>query len=213
MNSTRSPDLGFSITPSPCTAAAFHRRHHRSETNAQPSLDSRPQGNIASRQPPRSSQNIPYAQPQPSERFSLLAVTRAGCQDKPTARATRVGGNTQPHRHRGVPRRRHWTRADSWLRVFGLFPQARTRALASADHGSVAELTDDDVREMKQFLADTCTDVKRWLPEPEWCPGWQSEAAGRGNDERGPDGLWGPDVVRSVYVGRRRCSCRRSCRA
>jgi hypothetical protein len=64
----------------------------------------------------------------------------------------------------------------------------------------VAELTDDDVREMKQFLTDTCTDVKRWLPEPEWCPGWQSEAAGRGNDERGPDGLWGPDVVRSVYV-------------
>ena len=89
-------------------------------------------------------------------------------------------------------------------RLNDLHPQiltiARERALASADHWSVAELTDDDVREMKQFLTDTCTDVKRWLPEPEWCPGWQSEAAGRGNDERGPDGLWGPDVVRSVYV-------------
>ena len=65
----------------------------------------------------------------------------------------------------------------------------------------MAELTDDDVRAMKQFLADTHADVKRWLPEPEWCPGWQSEAAAeRGNDERGPDGPWGPNVVRSVYV-------------
>jgi hypothetical protein len=48
------------------------------------------------------------------------AVTHAGCQDKPTARATRLGGNTQSHRHRGVPRRRHRTRAGqmsrSWQR-------------------------------------------------------------------------------------------------
>ena len=70
-----------------------------------------------------------------------------------------------------------------------------------ADHWSVAELTDEDVREMKQFLADTCADVKRWLPEPEWSPGWQSEAAAeRANDEQGPGGPWGPDIVRSVYV-------------
>jgi hypothetical protein len=68
--------------------------------------------------------------------------------------------------------------------------------------GFVTELTDDDVREMKRFLTDTCTDVKRWLPEPEWCPGWQSEAAAeRGNDEQGSGGPWGPDIVRSVYVG------------
>jgi hypothetical protein len=65
----------------------------------------------------------------------------------------------------------------------------------------VAELTDDDVREMKQFLMDTSADIKRWLPEPEWSPGWQSEAAAeRANDEQGPDGPWGPDIVRSVYV-------------
>src|SRR5215471_12315791 len=42
----------------------------------------------------------------------------------------------------------------------------------------VAELT-DDVREMKQFLTDTCADVNRWLPEPEWRPGWQFDASGR----------------------------------
>ena len=46
------------------------------------------------------------------------AVTRVGCQDKPTVRATRVGGNTQPHRHRGVLRRRHWTRAGADLALF-----------------------------------------------------------------------------------------------
>jgi hypothetical protein len=65
----------------------------------------------------------------------------------------------------------------------------------------VAELTDDDVREMKVFLTDTCTDIKRWLPEPEWSPGWQSDTAvERANDEQGLDGSWGPDIVRSVYV-------------
>ena len=65
----------------------------------------------------------------------------------------------------------------------------------------MTELTDDDVREMKQFLSDTCADIKRWLPEPEWCPGWQSDAAvERANDEQGPDGPWGPDIIRSVYV-------------
>ena len=46
---------------------------------------------------------------------STVAVTRAGCQDKPSARATRVGGNTQLYRHGGVPRRRHWTRAGADL--------------------------------------------------------------------------------------------------
>jgi hypothetical protein len=65
----------------------------------------------------------------------------------------------------------------------------------------VTELTDDDVQEMKRFLTDTCADVKRWLPEPEWHPGWQSEAAvERANDEQGSDGPWGPSVVSSVYV-------------
>lgn len=65
----------------------------------------------------------------------------------------------------------------------------------------MAELTDDDVLKMKQFLTDTCADVKRWLPEPEWSPGWQSDAAGEwANSEQGPGGPWGPDIVRSVYV-------------
>jgi len=41
----------------------------------------------------------------------------------------------------------------------------------------VTELTGDDVHEMKRFLTETCSDVKRWLREPEWRPGWQSEAA------------------------------------
>jgi hypothetical protein len=65
----------------------------------------------------------------------------------------------------------------------------------------VTELTDHDVFEMKQFLTGTCADIKRWLPEPGWSPGWQSDAAAeRANDEHGPDGPWGPDIVRSVYV-------------
>jgi hypothetical protein len=65
----------------------------------------------------------------------------------------------------------------------------------------VTELTNEDVREMQRFLAETCADVKRWLPEPEWRPGWQSEAATeRANEEHGPDGPWGPDPVRSVYT-------------
>src|SRR5258706_2825726 len=65
----------------------------------------------------------------------------------------------------------------------------------------MAELTPADVREMKRFLTAICADLKRWLPEPEWLPGWQSEAAiERANQERGPDGPWGPDPVRSVYV-------------
>jgi hypothetical protein len=65
----------------------------------------------------------------------------------------------------------------------------------------VPELTDDDVREMKQFLTDTYADIKLWLPEPEWRPGWKSEAAAeRANDEYGPDGPWGPDAVQSAYL-------------
>jgi hypothetical protein len=60
----------------------------------------------------------------------------------------------------------------------------------------MAELTDDDVLKMKQFLTDTCADVKRWLPEPEWSPGWQSDAAGEwANSEQGPGGPWGPDTM------------------
>lgn len=65
----------------------------------------------------------------------------------------------------------------------------------------MTELTNEDVREMKRFLTETCADVKRWLPEPEWCPGWKSEASDeRANEERGPDGPWGPDPVRSSYT-------------
>lgn len=80
------------------------------------------------------------------------------------------------------------------------------RVLASADHWPVTELTDDDVQEMKRFLTETCSDVKRWLPEPEWRPGWQSEAAvERGNNEQGPDGPWGPAAVSSVYVAAAMC--------
>src|SRR5215469_3142358 len=65
----------------------------------------------------------------------------------------------------------------------------------------MAYLTDDDVREMQRFLTETCDNLKRWLPEPEWYPGWQSEAAReRANQESGPTGPWGPDPVRSVYT-------------
>lgn len=65
----------------------------------------------------------------------------------------------------------------------------------------VADLTDVDVREMTRFLAGACADLKRWLPEPEWHPGWQSEAAReRANQERGPVGPWGEDPVRGVYT-------------
>ena len=54
---------------------------------------------------------------------------------------------------------------------------------------------------MQKFLTDTCTDVKRWLPEPEWVPGWHSEAAGeRTNRVHGLGGPWGPDPVRAVYT-------------
>ena len=94
-------------------------------------------------------------------------------------------------------------------RLNDLHPQiltiARERTLASADHWSVAELTDDDVREMKQFLTDTCTDVKRWLPEPEWCPGWQSEAPG--GEMTNEDPMACGALMSSVrYMWRRRCS-------
>jgi hypothetical protein len=65
----------------------------------------------------------------------------------------------------------------------------------------MADLTDADVPEMQRFLTDTCADLKRWLPEPEWRPGWQSEAAvERANQESGPSGPWGPDPVRSAYT-------------
>jgi hypothetical protein len=65
----------------------------------------------------------------------------------------------------------------------------------------VADLTDADVQEMTGFLAGACADLKRWLPEPEWRPGWQSEAAAeRANREHGPDGPWGEGPVRAVYT-------------
>jgi hypothetical protein len=65
----------------------------------------------------------------------------------------------------------------------------------------VADLTDADVQEMAGFLTRACAEVKRWLPEPEWLPGWQSKAAAeRASQERGPGGSWGEDPVRGVYT-------------
>jgi hypothetical protein len=65
----------------------------------------------------------------------------------------------------------------------------------------MADVTEDDVREMRRFLTGICSDLKRWLPEPEWQPGWQSDAAReRANQETGPDGPWGPDPVRWAYT-------------
>jgi hypothetical protein len=65
----------------------------------------------------------------------------------------------------------------------------------------VTDLTDADVREMKGFLSDCCAEVGRWLPGPEWEPGWQSEAAReRANTAQGPAGPWGKDPVRMVYT-------------
>jgi len=52
------------------------------------------------------------------------AVTRAGCQDNATARATRVGGNTQSHRHRSVPATPHRSRAGRISRSWQ--PNAKT---------------------------------------------------------------------------------------
>jgi hypothetical protein len=68
----------------------------------------------------------------------------------------------------------------------------------------VADLTDVDVREMARFLAGACTEFKRWLPEPEWRPGWQSEAAvERANQECGPGGPWGDGpVTRQIISGK-----------
>jgi hypothetical protein len=65
----------------------------------------------------------------------------------------------------------------------------------------VAELTEDDVAEIRRFLESTCTDIKHWLPEPQWSPGWQSEAAReQANQERGRGGRWGAEPVQSVYT-------------
>jgi len=67
---------------------------------------------------------------------------------------------------------------------------------------SMADLTDEDISEMQRFLLDTCADLKCWLPEPQWRPGWQSEAARElANQEHGQDSPWGPDPVLSVYTG------------
>ena len=69
------------------------------------------------------------------------------------------------------------------------------------DHLDVTDLTEADVHEMKRFLGDTRADVKRWLPEPEWRPGWQSEAAQeRADREHGTDGPWGDRPVRAAYT-------------
>jgi hypothetical protein len=65
----------------------------------------------------------------------------------------------------------------------------------------VIELSDEDVAEIRRFLLDTCADLKRWLPEPQWRPGWQSEAAQeQANEEHGSGGPWGSGPVRSVYI-------------
>lgn len=54
---------------------------------------------------------------------------------------------------------------------------------------------------MRRFLTETCADIKRWLPEPKWTPGWRSETSSEyANVERGTRGPWGPDAVASVYT-------------
>jgi hypothetical protein len=64
------------------------------------------------------------------------------------------------------------------------------------------DLTDIDVRLLKEFLLGACDDISRWLPPPQWEPVWQSEAGREcANAERGPDGLWGEDQVRTLFAG------------
>jgi hypothetical protein len=66
----------------------------------------------------------------------------------------------------------------------------------------VADLTNAAVRELKRFLHDTCEDIVRWLPPPQWEPAWRSEAADEcANTERGPGGPWGEEAIRTVYAG------------
>lgn len=64
------------------------------------------------------------------------------------------------------------------------------------------DLSDTDVRLLKEFLLDTCDDASRWLPPPQWDPVWQSEAAREcANTEHGPGGPWGENQVRTVFAG------------
>ena len=73
---------------------------------------------------------------------------------------------------------------------------------SGVDYWSLADLTSADVREMKHFLLDTCDNVIRWLPPPQWEPAWRSEAGREcANTERGLGGAWGEDTVRTVYAG------------
>jgi hypothetical protein len=66
----------------------------------------------------------------------------------------------------------------------------------------MGDLTDPDVHLLKEFLLSSCDDVSRWLPPPQWEPVWQSEAAREcANLERGPDGPWGENQVRTVFAG------------
>lgn len=96
---------------------------------------------------------------------------------------------------RSVPRRTA-SSAVGTTGVFLSFPEV------CSDYWPVADLTPADVREMEQFLLDTCDDVRRWLPAPQWEPTWQSEAAREcANTERGPGGPWGETAVRTVYAG------------
>jgi hypothetical protein len=63
----------------------------------------------------------------------------------------------------------------------------------------MADLPDVDVKEMKRFL-ETCTGLQRWLPEPQWHPARQSEAAREcANQETGPDESQGEPPARAAH--------------
>jgi len=66
----------------------------------------------------------------------------------------------------------------------------------------VADLTIEDVGEIKKYLSETCTEVNRWLPGTGWNPAWRSEARREiDNQERRADGNpWGDTPVRTAYA-------------
>jgi hypothetical protein len=66
----------------------------------------------------------------------------------------------------------------------------------------VADLTTNDVIEIREFLARTNGDLTRWFSGFEWAPGWGSEAAQEvANSEVRADGsAWGDAPVRTAYA-------------
>jgi hypothetical protein len=66
----------------------------------------------------------------------------------------------------------------------------------------VPDLTPADVQQMKTFLLNSCQDVMRLLPPPQWEATWRSDAAAEcANAEIGASGPWGESPVRTVYAG------------